>query len=86
MKNHTKKYYISYEHDEDGGYIASAPAISGCVVYGKTLKEAYGNMQSAIKECLEVIRESKKSLPQETIRPEIIKKFSFVSLKEYAKT
>lgn len=86
MKNHIKKYYISYERDEKGGYIASAPAIPGCAVYGKTLKESYSNIQSAIKECLEVIRESKKSLPQETIRPEIIKKLSFVALREYAKT
>lgn len=86
MRNHTKKYYISYERDENGGYIASAPAITGCVVYGRTLKEAYQNIRSAIKECLEVILESKKSLPQETINPEVIKKFSFVALKEYAKT
>lgn len=86
MKNHTKKYYISYERDENGGYIASAPAISGCAVYGKTLKEAYKNIQNAIKECLEVIQESKKSLPQETIHPEAVKKFSFVAFKEYAKT
>lgn len=86
MKNHIKKYYISYERDENGGYIASAPAIPGCAVYGKTLKEAYLNIQNAIQECLEVIREFKKSPPKETIHPEIIRKFSFVTLKEYAKT
>ncbi len=86
MKNHTKKYYISYEHDENGGYIASAPAIPGCVVFGKTLKEAYENIQDAIKECLEVIKKFKKSPPKETINPELVKKISFVILKEYAKT
>ncbi|KKS36710.1 MAG: hypothetical protein A3G49_04555 [Candidatus Sungbacteria bacterium RIFCSPLOWO2_12_FULL_41_11] len=67
MKNQSKKYYISYERDEKGGYIASAPAISGCVVYGKTLKEAYANIQNALKECLEVIRGFKKSPQKETI-------------------
>lgn len=51
------QYYITYEKDEDGGYIASAPAIPGCVVFGKTLKEAHQNISSAIKECLEVIYE-----------------------------
>ena len=86
MKNHTKKYYISYELEEGGGYIASAPAIPGCVVYGETLKEAYQNIKDAIKECLEVIQKFKKSITQETIRPEIVRKFSFVTLKEYVKT
>ena len=57
MKNHTQQYYIAYERDENGGYIASAPAIPGCTVYGKTLKQAYTNIVSAIQECLEVIAE-----------------------------
>lgn len=86
MKNHINKYYVSYERDEDGGYIASAPSISGCVVYGKTLKEAYENIQNAIQECLEVIKEFKKSPPKETINLEIVKKISSVTLREYAKT
>lgn len=86
VKNDIKQYYISYERDEKGGYIAQAPAIPGCVVYGKTLKEAYANIQDAIKECLEVIREFKKSPPEETIHPQAVRRFSFVSLKDYAKT
>jgi len=52
--------YIAYERDEKGGFIASAPAIPGCVVYGKTLKEAYKNICSAIEECLAVIMFHKK--------------------------
>ena len=80
------QYYITYERDEKGGYIASAPAIPGCVVYGKTLKEAYQNIQNAIQECLEVIKEFKKSPPKETINPEVARKISFVMPKEYAKT
>ena len=85
MKNKIKQYYISYERNEDGGYIASAPAISGCVVFGKTLREAYLNIQDAIQECLEVIKEFKKSPPKETINPEIVKRISFVTPKEYVK-
>lgn len=50
-------YYIAYEHAGTTGYIASAPALPGCVVYGKTLQEAYRNIQVAIQECLEVIKE-----------------------------
>ena len=84
MKKSSTQYYISYEHDGNHGFIASAPAIPGCVVYGKTLKEAYENIRSAIRECIEVIQEFRQLPPQETIRPEIIKKISFVKLKEYA--
>jgi len=70
MEKNFTQYYITYERDEKGGYVASAPAISGCVVYGKTLKEAYKNICLAIEECLEVIGEFKKRLPKETIKPE----------------
>ena len=85
MKNKSPQYYITYERD-DRGYVASAPAVPGCAVYGKTLQEAYANIQTALRECLEVIQKFKKSPPQETIRPDAIKKLSFVKLREYAKT
>ncbi len=78
------QYYIIYEKDESGGYIASAPAIPGCVVYGKTLKEAHQNISSAIKECLDVIYEFNKKPPRETIKPEAVRKFSFIKLPSYA--
>lgn len=81
MKNHVQKYYIIYERDESGGYIASAPAIPGCAVHGRTLKEAYHNIQSAIKECLEVREEFAQKPPQETVSPEVIRRFSFVSVR-----
>ncbi|MBI4692039.1 MAG: type II toxin-antitoxin system HicB family antitoxin [Candidatus Terrybacteria bacterium] len=84
MKKRTDQYYIIYERDEKKGYIASAPAIPGCVIYGKTLKEAHKNIYSAIKECLEVIQEFKGNLPKETIKPEVIRKFSFIKIPEYA--
>ena len=85
MKKQTQ-YYITYELDEKGGYIASAPAIPGCAVYGKTVREAYRNVLSAIQECLEVIQEFKKAPPRETLRPETVRKLSFVEFREYAKT
>ncbi len=84
MKKVQEQYYIIYERDEKGGYIASAPAISGCVVHGKTLREAYVNICSAIKECLEVLHDFRKDFPKETVKPETIQKFSFVKIPEYA--
>lgn len=73
-----RQYYIIYEKDPRSGYIASAPAIRGCVIHGKTLKEAHANITSAIRECLEVIEKFKRPLPREFIRPEIIQHYSFV--------
>ncbi len=84
MKKLTNQYYIIYELDEKKRYIASVPAIPGCVVYGKTLKEAYKNISSAIKECLEVFHEFNKELPKETIKPDAVKQFSFVRVPFYA--
>lgn len=85
MKRHQLQFYITYEKDDEGGYIASAPAIPGCVVYGRTLKEAYQNVQDAIKDCLEVLVAFKKTPPKETIKPEIVRGLTFVRLPEYAK-
>ncbi len=79
-------YYIIYERDEKRGYIASAPSIPGCVVYGKNLKEAYKNICLAIKDCLEVIQEFNKKSPKETMKPETVKRFSFASIPRYVKT
>ena len=81
MRKQTQ-YYITYERDENGGYIASAPSIAGCAVYGKTLKKAFDNICAAVEECLEVRREFKKSLPKETVRLEAIKKSSFAKVVE----
>jgi predicted RNase H-like HicB family nuclease len=84
MKKAANQYYITYERDE-GGYIASAPAIPGCAVFGKTIKQAHANVQSAIKECLEVRREFRKSIPKETIKSDTVRKFSFVEVPDYVK-
>ncbi|MBI4114696.1 MAG: type II toxin-antitoxin system HicB family antitoxin [Candidatus Niyogibacteria bacterium] len=86
QQKHTNTYYIIYERDGQKGYIASAPAIPGCVVYGKTIKEAHTNIRHAIQESLEVIHDFHKKLPKETVQQNMIKKFSFVSTQEYVKT
>lgn len=80
MKSRHHQYYIAYEKDSKRGYIASAPAIRGCVVYGKTLKEAHRNITSAIRECIEVRGQFKKTLPKETISPTQAQRFSFVHM------
>jgi predicted RNase H-like HicB family nuclease len=85
MSKKINQYYIIYEIDEKGGYVASAPAIPGCAVYGKTIKQAHANIQSAIKECLEVRREFRKNIPKETMKLDKIRKFSFVKVSGHVK-
>ncbi len=55
------KFLITIYQDEDGMFIAECPAIPGCVSQGRTAEEAEKNIQSAIKDCLEVRAE--KGLP-----------------------
>ena len=71
-------YYISYEIDEDGYFIASCPAIKGCVSAGKTIDEAYKNIRDAIDSFLEALSVVDKALPEERFSPEAIQNLSFV--------
>ena len=48
-----QEFEINYYQDEDGYFTAQAPAIRGCVAWGKTLEEAYRNAIDAIESCLE---------------------------------
>jgi predicted RNase H-like HicB family nuclease len=85
MKKNISQYYIVYERDERGGYVASVPAVPGCAVYGKTLAVAHKRVQSALEECLEVLEQFGKKAPKETVRPELVRKFSFTGSPVYAR-
>jgi len=50
-------FEINYFQDEDGIFNAEVPALPGCVAWGKTLEEAYGNTVDAIESCLEARKE-----------------------------
>jgi predicted RNase H-like HicB family nuclease len=43
------KYRIYLEQDEDGVFVASCPALPGCVSQGRTRAEAAENMREAIE-------------------------------------
>ena len=60
-------FKVKIEQDEDGWYVATVPALPGCVSQGKTEKEAIKNVKEAIELHLnalaedgEPIRENKK--------------------------
>jgi len=73
-------YYIIYEQDEDGYFIATCPSIKGCVTAGKTLDEAYQNIQNAIESCLEALEKLNKPIPEEIFPREKMAEMSYVKV------
>ena len=47
------KYRVYLEPDEDGVFVATCPALPGCVSQGRTRVEAIENIREAIELCLE---------------------------------
>ena len=62
------EYYVTYETDEDGYFIASCPSINGGVAAGAAPEEAYRNIRDAIESCLEALEKVRKPIPQERIQ------------------
>ena len=50
------RYTLILEREQDGGYVASVPALPGCVSQGDTREEAIRNIHEAadlyIEDCL----------------------------------
>lgn len=61
-----KKYNftILIERDEDGIYIASAPALPGCHTQAKSVEEIYPRIKEAIELCLEANDLDHTEIPQ----------------------
>ena len=69
MKRKAKKvfsYTVFYEAAEEGGYVVSVPALSGCHSQGETLEEAERNIKEAIELYLESLVEHGEPIPEET--------------------
>ncbi len=58
-----RRYNIVLEQDEDGVYIATAPAVPGVVEHGDTADEAFENMAKAMKFTLGSMVEEGEELP-----------------------
>ena len=43
------RYTVILEEEDDGGFVASVPALPGCVSQGDNRAEALANIQEAIK-------------------------------------
>lgn len=66
MKKQTKilQFKVVMEQDEDGWFVATAPAIPGCHTQGKTYEEVIKNIKEAIELCLEVAKDDKSYYQQ----------------------
>ncbi len=53
--------------EEGGGYLVEYPDIPGCMSDGETVEEAIANGREALRDCLEVFRESGRKLPKPSI-------------------
>lgn len=68
MQDITKKileYTVIFEPAEEGGYIATVPALNSCATQGETFEEAVSNIKDAIEGVISVMEEEGIEIPQE---------------------
>lgn len=59
---HSYRFLVLIEQDEDGMYIASVPALRGCHTQAKNVEELLPRIREAIELCVEVEDEFLKLL------------------------
>jgi predicted RNase H-like HicB family nuclease len=62
------RYTAILEREEDGGYVASVPALPGCVSQGETREEALANITEAAALYVEDCRDAGDPVPVEAGR------------------
>ena len=59
------RYTVILERESDGGYVASVPALPGCVSQGYTRTEALQNIREAIELYVEDCQDAGDPVPTE---------------------
>jgi predicted RNase H-like HicB family nuclease len=59
------RYTVILERESDGGYVASVPALPGCVTQGDDRKQALANVKEAIELYVEDCRDAGDPIPTE---------------------
>lgn len=68
----TSKYTIEFFYsEEDNGYIAIAPELSGCSAFGETREKALQEINTAIELWLQVAIEDGEELPPVKLRTKV---------------
>jgi len=62
------RYTVILEQEDDGGYVASVPALPGCVSQGDNRDEALANIQEAITLYLDDCVDAGEPVPVEAGR------------------
>ena len=62
------RFTVVLEREDDGGFVASVPALPGCVSQGDSRDEAMKNVRQAIEVYIEDCRESGEPIPSESGR------------------
>jgi predicted RNase H-like HicB family nuclease len=62
--NNGYTYRVIFEEDEDG-YHAYAPALTGCHTWGKNLQEAKTNIREAIRAYIGSLKKDNEQIPQD---------------------
>ena len=62
------RFTVVLEQEPDEGFVASVPALPGCVSQGDTREDALRNIREAIELYLEDCRESSDPIPSESGR------------------
>ncbi|CAN5894226.1 hypothetical protein BH23ACT11_BH23ACT11_26050 [soil metagenome] len=58
-----RRYKVIIEADEDGVYVATAPALPGVVEHGETVDKAFDNMRTASRFTLDCMSEEGEEPP-----------------------
>jgi predicted RNase H-like HicB family nuclease len=59
------RYTVVLEKEDDGGYVATVPALPGCVSQGDTREEALTHIREAIELYIEDCRDAGDPVPTE---------------------
>ena len=59
------RYTVVLEQEQDGGYVASVPALPGCVSQGDNREAALANIREAIELYLDDCRDAGEPIPIE---------------------
>lgn len=59
------RYTVILEQEADGGYVASVPALPGCVSQGNSRGEVIANIREAIELYVEDCRDAGDPIPTE---------------------
>jgi antitoxin HicB len=63
MKSKTYEFTVVFEPADEGGFIASCPALPGCVIHGGTLEEARAMAIEAVQGYLESLTKNGEPIP-----------------------